>query len=51
MLEEIVRYNQKPDVDLVDTSSVVQNLSSKADERMIWPWQEQNKGFLSIIIF
>ncbi|CAL8235428.1 unnamed protein product [Arctogadus glacialis] len=49
LLEEIVRYNQKPDVDLVDTSSVVQNLSSKADERMIWPWQEQNKDGVDIL--
>ncbi|CAL8275614.1 unnamed protein product [Arctogadus glacialis] len=49
LLEEIVRYNQKPDVDLVDTSSVVQNLSSKADECMIWTWQEQNKGSVDIL--
>ncbi|XP_030222959.1 uncharacterized protein LOC115551390 isoform X2 [Gadus morhua] len=49
LLEEIVWYNQKPDVDLVDTSSVVQNLSSKADERMIWPWQEQNKDGVDIL--
>lgn len=44
LLEEIQKYNQQPDVDPVDTNSVVQNLSNKAGESMIWPWQEQNTG-------
>lgn len=44
LLEEIQRYNQQPDGDLVDTISVVQKLSNKAAESMIWPWQEQNTG-------
>ncbi|KAL0199387.1 hypothetical protein M9458_007927, partial [Cirrhinus mrigala] len=46
LLEEIQRYNQHPDGDPVDTKSVVQKLSSKAAESMIWPWQEQNTGVI-----
>ncbi len=44
LLEEIQRYNQQPDGDPVDTNSVVQKLSNKAAESMIWSWQEQNIG-------
>ena len=28
----------------MDVNSVVQKLSKKADQSMIWPWQEQNAG-------
>ncbi|XP_067219219.1 uncharacterized protein [Chanodichthys erythropterus] len=49
LLEEIQRYNQQPDGDLVDTISVVQKLSNKAAESMIWPWQEQNTDGVDII--
>ncbi|KAL0146702.1 hypothetical protein M9458_058042, partial [Cirrhinus mrigala] len=49
LLEEIQRYNQHPDGDPVDTKSVVQKLSSKAAESMIWPWQEQNTDGVDII--
>jgi len=47
LLEDIQRYNQQPDGDLVDTDLVVQKLSNKAAESMIWPWQEQNTGVAS----
>ncbi|KAI7790649.1 hypothetical protein IRJ41_011400 [Triplophysa rosa] len=49
LLEEIQKYNQQPDVDPVVTNSVVQNLSNKAAESMIWPWQEQNTDGVDII--
>ncbi|ROL43693.1 hypothetical protein DPX16_21854 [Anabarilius grahami] len=48
LLVEIQRYNQQPDGDLVDTISVVQKLSNKAAESMIWPWQEQNTDGVDI---
>ncbi|XP_042604618.1 uncharacterized protein LOC109111702 isoform X2 [Cyprinus carpio] len=38
LLDEIQRYNQQPDGDPVDTHSVVQKLSNKAAESMIWPY-------------
>ena len=47
LLEDIQRYNQQPDGDLVDTDLVVQKLSNKAAESMIWPWQEHNTGVAS----
>ncbi|CAL8355831.1 unnamed protein product [Merluccius merluccius] len=49
LLEEIQRYNQQPDGDPVDTNSVVQKLSNKAAESMIWPWQEQNTDSVDIL--
>ncbi|KAK0138712.1 hypothetical protein N1851_024746 [Merluccius polli] len=49
LLEEIQRYNQQPDGDPVDTNSVVQKLSNKAAESMIWPWQEQNTDGVDIL--
>ncbi|CAM4549461.1 unnamed protein product [Leuciscus chuanchicus] len=49
LLEEIQRYNQQPDGDPVDTHSVVQKLSNKAAESMIWPWQEQNTDGVDIL--
>ncbi|KAL1276441.1 hypothetical protein QQF64_036064 [Cirrhinus molitorella] len=50
LLEEIQRYNQQPDGDPVDTNSVVQKLSNKAAESMIWPWQEQNAEEKQILV-
>ncbi|XP_042604607.1 uncharacterized protein LOC109102519 isoform X3 [Cyprinus carpio] len=49
LLDEIQRYNQQPDGDPVDTHSVVQKLSNKAAESMIWPWQEQNTDGVDIL--
>ncbi|XP_073729776.1 uncharacterized protein [Misgurnus anguillicaudatus] len=49
LLEEIQRYNQQPDGDPVDTNSVVQKLSNKTPESMIWPWQEENTDSVNII--
>nr|XP_055057891.1 uncharacterized protein LOC129442074 [Misgurnus anguillicaudatus]XP_055057892.1 uncharacterized protein LOC129442074 [Misgurnus anguillicaudatus] len=49
LLEEIQRYNQQPDGDPVDTNSVVQKLSNKTPESMIWPWQEENTDGVNII--
>ncbi|XP_046891238.1 uncharacterized protein LOC124477476 [Hypomesus transpacificus] len=49
LLEDIQRYNQQPDGDLVDTDLVVQKLSNKAAESMIWPWQEQNTDGVDIL--
>ncbi|XP_046871087.1 uncharacterized protein LOC124466089 isoform X1 [Hypomesus transpacificus] len=49
LLEDIQRYNQQPDGDLVDTELVVQKLSNKAAESMIWPWQEQNTDGVDIL--
>ena len=51
LLDEIQRYNQQPDGDPVDTHSVVQKLSNKAAESMIWPWQEQNTSVVLIFNF
>ncbi|XP_046906857.1 uncharacterized protein LOC124488279 [Hypomesus transpacificus] len=48
-LEDIQRYNQQPDGDLVDTELVVQKLSNRAAESMIWPWQEQNTDSVDIL--
>ncbi|XP_077099980.1 uncharacterized protein LOC143750666 [Siphateles boraxobius] len=50
LLDEIQRYNQQPDGDPVDTHSVVQKLSNKAAESMIWPWQEQNTDGIDILV-
>ncbi|XP_042604608.1 uncharacterized protein LOC109102519 isoform X4 [Cyprinus carpio] len=50
LLDEIQRYNQQPDGDPVDTHSVVQKLSNKAAESMIWPWQEQNTEEKQILV-
>ncbi|XP_046895477.1 uncharacterized protein LOC124480338 [Hypomesus transpacificus] len=49
LLEDIQRYNQQPDGDPVDTELVVQKLSNKAAESMIWPWQEQNTDGVDIL--
>lgn len=49
LVAEIQRYNQQPNADPVDTNLVVQQLSNKAEEIMIWPWQEQNTDGVSII--
>ncbi|XP_051993319.1 uncharacterized protein LOC127651503 isoform X2 [Xyrauchen texanus] len=49
LLGEIQRYNQQPNGDPVDTHSVVQKLSNKAAESMIWPWQEQNTDGIDIL--
>ena len=51
LLDEIQRYNKQPDGDPVDTQSVVQKLSNKDAKSMIWPWQEQNTGFVLIFNF
>ncbi|XP_077065656.1 uncharacterized protein LOC143718478 [Siphateles boraxobius] len=49
LLDEIQRYNQQPDGDPVDTHSFVQKLSNKAEESMIWPWQEQKTDGIDIL--
>lgn len=52
LLQEIGRYNQLPDAVAVDVDVVVQKLSSKSEDSMIWPWQEQESGlFLMENIF
>ncbi|KAJ8337427.1 hypothetical protein SKAU_G00386470 [Synaphobranchus kaupii] len=48
LLQEIERYNQLS-IDTLDINSVVQKLSSKAAESMIWPWQEENTDGVHIL--
>ncbi|KAF3861186.1 hypothetical protein F7725_001441, partial [Dissostichus mawsoni] len=43
LLEDIHKYNQQPDGDPIDTNTVVEKLSTKSAESMIWPWQEPNR--------
>ncbi|KAK1905356.1 putative maltose O-acetyltransferase, partial [Dissostichus eleginoides] len=45
LLEDIHKYNQQPDGDPIDTNKVVEKLSTKSAESMIWPWQEPNRGY------
>ncbi|KAK1879146.1 Androglobin [Dissostichus eleginoides] len=49
LLEDIHKYNQQPDGDPIDTNKVVEKLSTKSAESMIWPWQEPNRDGVDIL--
>ncbi|XP_010769918.1 uncharacterized protein [Notothenia coriiceps] len=49
LLEDIHKYNQQPDGDPIDTNTVVEKLSTKSAESMIWPWQEPNRDGVDIL--
>ncbi|KAF3834428.1 hypothetical protein F7725_025632 [Dissostichus mawsoni] len=46
LLEDIHKYNQQPDGDPIDTNTVVEKLSTKSAESMIWPWQKLNRVYI-----
>ncbi|KAF3858823.1 hypothetical protein F7725_012024 [Dissostichus mawsoni] len=50
LLEDIHKYNQQPDGDPIDTNKVVEKLSTKSAESMIWPWQEPNREEKQILV-
>ncbi|KAK1875438.1 Serine hydroxymethyltransferase [Dissostichus eleginoides] len=49
LLEDIHKYNQQRDGDPIDINTVVEKLSTKSAESMIWPWQGPNRDGVDIL--